>query len=155
MRVFYMVSSAALVAIAALVGMNFLNNPIEERRTALARDLQSAEGTWRVPELNRGTSPEQHESTITGKPQVWRHIIERPKPKPEPFDIAGALRGVEGTRQALGDRVLIRTPGNARGAWFQVGDSINGVPIVEITREQITFSIRHTDGNTYTHTIGR
>lgn len=155
MRVFYTVGVAALVAIAAMIGMNLVENPIQERQTVLAQDLHSLEETWQAPELNRGASPEQHEATITGKPEVWRHIVERPAPKPKPFDIAGALRGVEGTRQTLGERVLIRTPNNARGDWYQVGDRINGVPIVEITREHITFSIDHTDGNTYTHRIGR
>jgi len=155
MRVFYTVCAAALVAIAAVFVMNHLDNPVDERQVALARDLQALQGAWEVPELNRGNSPEQHEKTITEKPEVWRPIAYRPPPPPQPFDIAAALRGVEGTRQALGERVLIRTPNNSRGDWYQVGDSINGIPIVQITREAITFSLNHSDGNTYTHTIGR
>jgi len=155
MRVFYTVCAAALVAIAAMFAMNQLENPIDERQVALAQDLQALEGTWNAPALNSGTPPAQHEQTIIARPEVWSHIIQRPPPRPQPFDIEGALRGVEGTRQALGERVLIRTPGNRRGDWYQVGDRINGVPIVEITRERITFSIVHTDGQTYTHTVGR
>ena len=155
MRVFYIACAASLVAIGVMFALNTMDNSVEARRDALAMDLRALEGAWEAPELNRGTSPERHEQSITGKPEIWRHIVERPKPRPQPFDIGAALRGVEATRQTLGERVLIRTPSNARGEWFQVGDRINGVPIVEITRESVTFSVVHTDGQTYTHSVSR
>lgn len=155
MRVFYIACAASIAAIGAVAGMNLLDNPIEARRTALAQDIRALEGQWTAPQLNSGTPPARHEETIVSRPEMWRNIVEPPKPRPQPFDIEGALRGVQPTRQALGDRVLIRHPGSARGDWFRVGDTVNGVQITEITRDAVSFSYLHVDGKTYTHSIGR
>jgi hypothetical protein len=64
------------------------------------------------------------------------------------------LQGVSASRHGIGEKAKIITPNNGKGEFYGVGDSINGVGIVEVTKEYVLFKKIHA-GKEYTKKIMR
>lgn len=152
MRALKLIASLCILFFLGLILLNLVQNPMEARRQALANELQGIDENWSPPELHRGASPKQHENTILAAPHVWRHIVAPPPPPPPSFNIRQKLRGVEPTRLSIGQdenvKVRIRTRENSRGEWYEIGDSINGCTIAEVTPAHVLFRAESA-GRTY------
>lgn len=82
---------------------------------------------------------------IIGKQSLWQRIVppKAPPPKKEepPPDLAEKLKGVQPTRAQIGGKVQLKTAENGKGAFYAVGDEINGLKIKSITKESVEFSL--------------
>ncbi len=161
-RYITIICGGIVACIVGLMVMNQMNSPMAARRADLETRLADS-----GPEIDfsRGAdvSVEEWNQIILGKNSVWKALVPPPPPPPpEPPpppkrpDLSEMLRGVEATRQQIGDKVKFILPNSPRGEFLGEGDSINQVVIESISRMEVLFSYHWREGNeTLTYTLPR
>ncbi len=146
-RLVYLAGGLAVAAIAAFAALNFVTDPLEDRRTELQRRLDDSMFQPRA-EVGDGRAYVAWRGAVEARPALWQELVEPPPPppppppKPEPCpDLQQMLQGVEATRQQIGSAVKLITPDNPRGEFFEVGDTVNGVTLEAVSRQRVTFTI--------------
>ena len=132
----------------ALTVMNFLNNPVEAKRTELEEQLLDVSGA--VPASARIEDfvwPfDQWRSTIQSKPKVWERLTPPPEIKRRVVRVAKApawatlLQGVKALKRQQGDKPKIIHPGNTKGEYLPIGTKLKDCELVSYDREKVTFS---------------
>jgi hypothetical protein len=155
---------AATLGAAALFVMKFVNNPLDDRRLALANDLRTIKP---VEEDYSVKGPENYDAlrdAITNKRAIWTELIKQkpPAPKivkpPPPPDFEKLLRKVSVARgRTKKDGVVVKVRfhqkgGGIRGLMHEVGDTINGCEILSFNKDSVTFGINQ-KGKKYTYDL--
>ncbi|MFP4190803.1 MAG: hypothetical protein ACLFU6_01910 [Candidatus Hydrogenedentota bacterium] len=158
-RIIMGAGAAALLFLGAAVGWFAFNDPTEETRSDLAWDLQQAQERRGNPgEGSASIDFAALEENVVDRDDLWDQLISPPPERPDPPDLAGALRGVTVTRESMGSgedmRVRIRTSSDSRGSWKGVGDEVNGCTIIEINSDAVVFGQR-AHGRMYTRSVSR
>jgi len=144
-RIVTIIGVAAIAAVLAATGYMLVFNPVQARRTDLTARLdqiQSYEVEFKSPDWNY----EAWHGSLAAKPALWTELIEppppTPPPPPPPPNLKKMAAGITVGRQAVGDKAKFFAPGDSRGTYLGVGDTIQGLTIKEVTRKQVTLSLR-------------
>lgn len=156
---------AALVLFAgacALIMFGFIHDPFAGARADLEKRMEAA------PNATQSTQSVQWpwaewEEAITSNKAEWDALVPpppppkaAPPPPPKKPDMADMLKDIRVTRRGAGDKVRIITQQNQRGEYYQVGDSLNGCEIANVTKDEVEFTYFWAQGNeTLRYTIPR
>ncbi len=156
-RKYLIVLIAVLAVVAVAVGLKTAINPYATRQAELRAKLAAIQPE-EVKHETAQASFDRWKQTITGKPSVWQELIAAPPPQPPkpppPPKVKDKLEGLRITRQGIGQKVRIMSPESPKGAFFAVGDTINGLTIKEITKKSVTFALEW-QGKELTETVPR
>lgn len=136
------------------------HNPIDARRSALESELSAIRPAPAEYSTDSGLDYEKIYSDVTGKSALWNELVAplpkpAPKPRPpKPPEVAKMLHGVSVGRNQVGSRVQIKTATDRKGSYKGVGDQVNGVTILEISRTEVLFGLTQS-GKQYTHSLPR
>lgn len=146
----------------ALVGVQAVRNPMEERQALLEIDLDSVRYVEEEFSATQNVELGGIGQRITSKKALWTELV-RAAPKPPKKqarpNLAEKLKGVVPSARmeivsADGVQIKIVLPKNKEGAWMGVGDKINGLTITEIREDVIVFSLKQR-GEEYFHSLPR
>lgn len=155
-RWLFMGGVGLLAVLVGLIVLNAVQNPVAAREKDLDYAIASIEAPPAPPPTTPGLSYAELEQAITGKPSVWKALIDAPPPVKKAPDLADMLKGVQVTRDVMGSgdsmKVRIRTPENRMAAWKGKGDVVAGLTIESVTAESVTFMLV-SDGDTYRHSV--
>ncbi|HOZ46879.1 MAG TPA: hypothetical protein PLO37_00525 [Candidatus Hydrogenedentes bacterium] len=143
-RIAFGLGIVALAGVLALMAYHAVNNPMDKVRhqvDAELAEIKTVSVAFPAPEWE--FDKWHHE--IVGKASLWKELVPEPAPPPpppeKPPDLQEKLKGVEPTRQQVGGRVKIKTPGDEKGSFYSVGDILNGLQIKEISKTHVTFMV--------------
>ena len=157
------VACALVVTASLVVGiLRAVQNPMHERLAQLEAELASV---VYIPEEYAMNSSANYAAIVMGiarKSVLWEELVAPPvrKPKPKaPPNLEKMLKGVVASLRfeiESADTVSIKitTPENRKGDWMSVGDKINGLTIIEITRDSVLFTL-NSGGEEYTYSLPR
>ncbi len=145
-----------LAVLVGLIVLDAVQSPVAARELDLENSLASIEAPPAPPPTTPGLSYAELEQAITGKPRVWKALIDAPPPAKKVPDLAGMLKGVQVTRDVMGSgatmKVRIRTPKSRQAAWKGKGDVVAGLTIESVTAKSVTFMLV-SEGDTYRHSL--
>lgn len=158
-RMVIAVSVLAIVASAAGIGMNTVNNPYAARRVELATRLQEVSSADSSEAETFKADYAQWKSTVDNRASVWDSLVPPPAPKVAPPDPSKEMSGISVLKGSSGKgptaKVRLASPGNERGKMFKTGDAVTpNVTIKEVTDSQIIFEVK-VGGQTVTHPLPR
>lgn len=143
--------------LAALWAIN-VRNPISRKRALLEESLAQVA----TAQTGLGVTPNLDyaglQYKIADRPALWQPLTGTPAAVAAAPDLARMLTGVTVTRNVAGTadslRIQLRLPGQSRGEWVRVGDSVNGLVIKAITDNAVVFSLTH-EGKEYEYGLPR
>lgn len=144
-RIVTIIGVAAIAAVLAATGYQLAFNPVQTRRADLTTRLDRIQ-PYDVEFEGPNWDYEAWHGSLAAKPALWTELIEPPPPPPrkppKPPDLKKMAAGITVGRQAVGDKAKFFTPGDSRGTYLGVGDTIKGLTIKEVTRKQVTLSLK-------------
>ncbi|HUW60437.1 MAG TPA: hypothetical protein VMZ06_05480 [Candidatus Bathyarchaeia archaeon] len=147
-RRYVIIVIAVLAVIAVAVGLRSALNPYRTRQAALQADLAQIKPV-EVKLQTKQANFARWKQAIGAKPAVWQELIPAPPPPPppppKPPNTKEKIAGLKVTRQGIGDKVRIMSKENPKGVFLGPGDSINGMKIKEVTKTDVTFSLKWRD----------
>jgi len=147
-RRYVIIVIAVLAVIAVAVGLRSALNPYRTRQAALQADLAQIKPV-EVKLQTKQANLARWKQAIGAIPAVWQELIPAPPPPPppppKPPNTKEKIAGLKVTRQGIGDKVRIMSKENPKGVFLGPGDSINGMKIKEVTKTDVTFSLKWRD----------
>lgn len=165
MRIFVILCVIAACGCLAYVAYRQIDNPYAAREVKLRANLADVT----APEVTYVTTSDVDyqalQQEVLAKPALFRELIPpppppkaAPPPPPPPPDLAKMLEGViAGTATITKNgepAAKIRTANDPRGEFKGVGDTVNGLTIKEITKEEVIFTLTANEKE-YTHRLKR
>lgn len=151
---------AAAAAVAFFV-YNAVRNPYRVQERAIAQQIANIESDWSLGETRDSDPPPVQAQRVLARDDLWRGLVEPPKPQERELDIDAILNGIEPTSRTQGVgkemRARIRTPLNPRGEYYGAGDAIagtQGIVVKAVARDYVVFSVTH-NGKEYTKRVPR
>ncbi len=161
-RIVNMVGSGLIALVIGAIVMNLVHDPMDSQRTYLKDALADIHAT---DDEEEGTQAdfEKWNGMITGKQGVWAAMVPPPPPLPPPPppppaapNIGQMLTGIKASRQKVGDKIKIITPENPKGAFYAIGDTVNGFTVQSYDKTSVTLAYEWKEGKqTLTHSIPR
>lgn len=126
---------------------NALTDPFEARRMELSDRLRQSEArgaldlrpVWRFAEWQQ---------SLKSKDSLWRELVPPPPPPPPkppaPEPCPPPCKGLEdvvASRHQIGGKVKIILPGNPRGQFMEVGETLYGARLESFDREFVVFHV--------------
>lgn len=145
------------LAIAGLMVMNMMHDPMQAERTAFQEALNEVEHTPQdaVPE----TDADALVANLLQHQKPWNPLLKPVKTPPVPRtppDLNTIFKGISATRSSVGNRVKMITPDHPHGVFLGVGDALRGGRIVSVDDEQVVIRYRWKENNRdLTHILKR
>lgn len=136
------------VACVGLVAVRVVRDPMDVRVAKLDDRLNSITYVDESFESPKELDDRKIREGILGKEALWKDLVP-PPPPPAPVETTPNLdEVVKGIRpsareqlsNAQGLKIKIRTEQNPAGAFYGVGDRVNGLTISEITPREVIFN---------------
>jgi len=139
---------------AGLLAENLVRNRLNVKLRALDRRLAQVEADAAQTPPPDVPDWAAVRAAIAGQDALWRPLVAEETPPAAPPVLDKMLEGVVPTTRGIGSRVHIITPETPEGTLYGVGDSIHGLTIIGITRDEVEFSLKR-DGQEYKTVLGR
>ncbi len=161
-RIVNIVGSGLIALVLGAIVMNVVYDPMSARREYLRQALADIHATNDEEEGAQGNF-EKWNSLITAKPGVWTGMGPPPPPPPPPAppppqapNMGQMLTGIKATHQKVGEKIKIITAEIPKGAFYGVGDVVNGLTVKSFDKTSVTLSLDWKEGNQeLTQTIPR
>ncbi len=138
-----------LIALAGWIGYNAFDSPMQQRSLALKADVSKIKPMeLSFPKPNWDT--EKWQQSVAAKPNLWTQLVEPPKaeppPPPTPPNPNEMIKDVRFSKQGIGvKKIKLFKGADTKGEWASVGDTINGLVLKEITKGDVTLTLKWND----------
>lgn len=161
-RIINIVGTGLIALVIGAIVLNLVQDPMSARRAYLKQALAGIQAT-NDDEEGAQWEFEKWNSVITGKSGVWTGLVPAPPPPPpapppppQRPDLAQMLNGLKASRQKVGEKIKIITADNPKGAFYAVGDTVNGLKVKAFDKTTVTLSLEWKEGKEeLTQTIPR
>ena len=164
-RVELAISIASALAIVLCVGAFAFfasRNPMHERLAGFEAELAAVSAIDEEYTTIADVDFERLVTAIFARRMLWQQLVAPPAPPKRtvaPPNLEKMLKGVQiSSRLELGRgdtvKVNVKTATSKRGEWKGVGDKVNGLEIVRITKQSVLFRLSR-GGEEYVYTMRR
>jgi hypothetical protein len=136
--------TTVLVCVLAVAGLFIVHNPLNAERKALRAQLASIKPSER--DLKAADADiNALQKRLAEKPGLWEQLLPPPEPPkpppPAPPKLEELVKDISFGRQQVGSKVKVTKPGDAKGSFLGVGDTVNGLTIKEISKTAVVLSM--------------